>query len=179
MRNIKYPLIIIHIITPLIFTVTSYALSQTTQKMVVGDKSQSIEINSDSFEIDNKRHSVTFTGNVEALRDDLNIKCEKIVLFYEDPTGDNNFGEGGVEILELIATKNVILSRADGSTATGEKAVYNKNDEEVVLTGDPAVVKRGDDYLAEGEKITYYLEEDRFVADGRARAIWSPKEDER
>jgi lipopolysaccharide transport protein LptA len=119
---------------------------------------------------------------VEAIREDFKIKCRKIELFYENPDDGDNPGEGQFNILELIATGNVILSGTDGSTATAEKAVYNKNDEKVVLKGDPVVVEYGEDFV-EGATITYYLEEDLYRVespeDGRTRAVWSPKNDER
>jgi lipopolysaccharide export system protein LptA len=146
--------------------------------MVIGDASGSIVISSDSFEIDNKRHIVTFTGNVEAVRDDINIKCQKIELFYENLADNNDPGKGRVKILEIIATEKVMLSRPDGGMATAEKAVYNQKDEKVVLTGNPAVVKQ-DTGLLEGSKIIWFIKEDIYRVEGKAKAIMIPKGEER
>jgi lipopolysaccharide export system protein LptA len=136
------------------------------------------EISSDdSFEIDNKRHVVTFIGNVEAVRDDMNIKCQKIELFYENLSGDNDPGEGQVKVLEIIATENVRISRPEGGIATAEKAVYDQKDEKVVLTGNPTV-KQGTDFV-EGSKITLFLKEERIVVEGKAKAVLIPNEEKR
>jgi lipopolysaccharide export system protein LptA len=128
-----------------------------------------------------KDQKVVLTGNVEAVRDDINIKSQKIELFYENLAGNNDPGKGRVNILEIIATEKVMLRRPDGGMATAEKAVYNQKDETVVLTGNPAV-KWGKN-SGEGSKITLFLKEERFVAEGseedKARFILNPEEEKR
>jgi len=183
MKHLKCQSIIIYILPLLALIYSNSAFPETTQnKMVIGDTSESIEISSDdSFEIDNKRHVVTFIGNVEAVRDDMNIKCQKIELFYENLSGNNDPDEGQVKILEIIAAGNVRISRPDGGIATAEKAVYDQKDEKVVLTGNPAV-KQGTDFV-EGSKITLFLKEERIVMEGsgenKAKAVLIPNEEER
>ncbi len=134
----------------------------------------SIVVRSDSFEIDNSRQVVIFTGNVEASRDDININCQKIELYYESIAGDNEPEKGSFRVLEIIATEQVVVSRPDGGTATAEKAIYYQNDEKVVLTGNP-VIKQGAD-LVEGSKITLFLKEGKSLVEGKAKAILFPDE---
>lgn len=173
-----------YIIPVIVFIYPAYSSPETTTiNKFLDSLSGQIEILSKTFEVYNKKSLVTFSGDVEAISEDFNIKCQKIELFYENLDEGNNPGEDQFQILEIIATEDIILSRTDGSTATGEKAVYNQNDEIVVLTGDPAVVRQGDDYNTEGAKITYYLEEDRYIVegpeDGRTKTIYFPKEENR
>jgi lipopolysaccharide export system protein LptA len=176
MKDIRFPYIFILPLLPLLYP--SPVFPETTlNKMVIGDTSESIEISSDKgFEIDNKRHVVTFTGNVEAAKDDINIKCQRLELFYENLSENNDPGEGKVKILEIIAAGDVRISRPDGGIATAEKAIYNQKDEKVVLTGNPAV--KLDTGSVEGSKITLFLKEEKIVVEpsgeNRARALVIP-----
>jgi lipopolysaccharide export system protein LptA len=148
-------------------------------KMVIGDTSESIEISSDNgIEIDDKQHVVTFIGNVEAVKDGINIKCQRLELFYENLSVNNDpGGEGKVKILEIVAVEDVRISRPDGGIAMAEKAVYNQKDENVVLTGNP-VIKQGED-LVQGSRITLFLKEGKSVVEGKAKALIFPKEEKR
>lgn len=166
MKNRGFPYIFIYILPLLPLLYSNPVFPETTpNKMVVGDATESIEISSDNgFEIDNKRHVVTFIGNVEAVKDDINIKCQRLELFYENLSGNNDTEvEDNVKILEIVAMEDVRISRPDGGLATAEKAVYNKKDEKVVLTGNPAV--KEDTGLIEGCIITLLLKEEKFLVE--------------
>jgi lipopolysaccharide export system protein LptA len=61
--------------------------------------------------------------------------------------------------------------------ATGEKAVYYKDEERVVMTGSPKVTE-GENFV-EGQEITLYLNEKRSVVSGgtggRVNAVFTPR----
>ncbi|HJX34430.1 MAG TPA: LptA/OstA family protein [Desulfatiglandales bacterium] len=184
MKNRGFPYIFIYILPlfPLLYSNPVFP-ETTLNRMVIGDTLESIEISSDNgFEIDNKRHVVTFIGNVEAVKNDMNMKCQRIELFYEEFSDNNDTGEGRLKILEIIAEEDVRVSRSDGGTATAEKAVYNQKDEKVVLTGNP-IVKQGTNVLEGGCRITLFLKEERIVVEPcgekRARALVTPNEENR
>jgi lipopolysaccharide export system protein LptA len=174
MKYHKFPCILILPLLTLFYSNPVFP-ETTLNKMVIGDTSESIEISSDNgIEIDNKRNVVTFIGNVEAVKDDINIKCQRLELFYENLSGNNDSGgEGKAKILEIVAMEDVRISRPDGGIATAEKAVYNKKDEKVVLTGNPAV--KQDTGLVEGCIITLFLKEEKFLVgscgENKAKAV--------
>jgi len=171
------PFIIIQMISLLAVMYSNTAYTETTQEnRPIQYEPGSIVVRSDSFEIDNTRHVVIFTGNVEAVSDDINIDCQKIELYYENLAGDDEPEKGRFRVLEIIATEQVVISRTDGGTATAEKAVYYQNDEKVVLTGKP-VVKQGADFV-EGSKITLFLKEGKSLVEGKAKAVLFPNESE-
>jgi lipopolysaccharide export system protein LptA len=170
-------LIMIQMISLLAVIYSNTAYTKTTQENnLIQYEPGAIVVRSDSFEIDNARHVVTFTGNVEAVRDDININCQKIELFYENLAGDDGSEMGRFRVLEIIATDQVVLSRPDGETATAEKAVYYQKDEKVVLTGKP-IIKQGADFV-EGSKITLFLKEEKYKVEGKAKALLFPNESE-
>ena len=138
---------------------------------------EEIVVNSDSLEVDNKRKVVTFSGNVNASREDFTIHCEEMSLYYYD-TGEAQSGaDPEMKIDRIVAVGKVKISRADGGSATADKAVYYQKDEKVVLTGKP-VVKQGKD-LVQGAKITLFLKENRSIIEGgqgnKVKAVISPR----
>jgi len=169
MKRLKYRPIIIYIVFLFAIIFQNPAFSETTKnKMVIGDAAESIEITTDGpIEIDIKGHVITFTDNVEAVRDDINIKCQRIEFFYENSSDNDDLGT--IRISEIIATENVRVTRPDPDggdeiTATAEKAVYDQKGQKLVLTGNP-VAKQGTNSL-EGAKITLFLKEGRCLVEG-------------
>ena len=179
MKDRKFPYILILPLLTLLYSNPVFP-QITLDKMVIGDTSGSIEISSDNgFEIDNKRYVMIFIGNVEAVKDDITIKCQRLELFYENLSGNNDpGGEGKVKILEIVAMEDVRISRPDGGIATAEKAVYNQKDEKVILTGNPAVFKQGTNFV-EGPKIILFIKEERYIVEGKSKAVIFPNEEKR
>lgn len=125
---------------------------------------QAIVIKSDSLEIDNQKRVVTFTGSVDAKRDDLVITCQKMLLYYTGAVTKEASQKGSLKMDMIVAKGGVKISRPDGGLATAEEAIYYVNDEKVILSGKPAV-KQGEDFV-EGSRIILFLKEDRSIVEG-------------
>jgi lipopolysaccharide export system protein LptA len=136
-------------------------------------------IKSKTLEADDKKKQVTFTGDVEAKRDDFTVFCQKLVVYYEKAAEQKGSEEASARIDKIVATGAVKIIRAEGGVATGEKGVYYQKGEKLVLTGKP-VVKQGEDFV-EGDVITLFLKEDRSVVesdkDKKVRAVIFPKQE--
>ncbi len=170
----------IFLITALIFSLSILlvpAHPETLQEKSGERPQNSITIKSNTMEVDEKLKMVTFTGDVNAREDNLEIDCLKMSVFYESLPDEKGAGTTSARIEKIVATGNVRINRLSGGTATAEKAVFYKNNETVVLTGKP-VVKQGDDFV-EGEQITIFLKENRSVVEGsqdkKVRATIFPK----
>jgi lipopolysaccharide export system protein LptA len=127
-------------------------------------KGQSIVVKSDSLEVDNKERVMTFTGNVDARRDDFIINCDKMFVYYSGTMTNDPSQKNDLKIEKIVAKGGVRISRPSGGLATAEEAVYYHGDEKVILSGNPTV-KQGED-VVEGSRITLYLREDRSVVEG-------------
>jgi lipopolysaccharide export system protein LptA len=166
--------------------------TQTLKKAFGDSQGQPIVIKSNSLEIDHQRKMVTFSGNVEAKREDWTIQCQKMIVYYEEkgkePAQKESMKEEkgkdlpqteGTKIDKIVAKGDVRITRASGGLATAEEATYYWDDERVVLTGKP-VVKQGDDFV-EGSVVTLLLKENRSLVEGsgdtRVRAVISPRSD--
>lgn len=141
----------------------------------------SIVVKSDALEVDNRRQIITFSGQVEAQKEDLTINCEKMLVYYKNPPGKKGSEQTAMSIDRIVATGKVKVSRPDGAVAMAEKAIYYERDQKVVLTGGP-VVKQGNDFV-QGSKITLYLREKRSVVEGseseKVRAVLHPRREKR
>ncbi len=155
------------------------AMAADPQKKVEKKGQGPMVINSRTLEADDKKKRVTFSGDVEAKRDDFTVFCQNLVVLYVK--SDEQKGAEGVSarIDKIVATGAVRIVRAEGGVATGEKAVYYQQDEKLVLTGKP-VVKQGEDFV-EGDVITLFLKEDRSIVesdkDKKVRAVIFPKQE--
>jgi lipopolysaccharide export system protein LptA len=112
-----------------------------------------IDITSDTVEADQKQ--VTFKGNVVAKQEDVTLYANTLVIIYD---------QGAKKLKEIVATGNVKVVQQD-RRATGQKVTFDQDKNKVVLDGD-AVVREGTNVIR-GERITFYVEEERSVVEPR------------
>ena len=112
-----------------------------------------IDIASDTVEADQKQNKVTFKGNVVAKQEDVTLYANTLVMIYDPDTK---------KLKEIIANGNVKVVQLD-RRATGQKVTFDQDKNQVVLDGD-AVVREGTNVIR-GERITYYVEEERSVVE--------------
>jgi lipopolysaccharide export system protein LptA len=131
-------------------------------------KENPIHISSHKMEVSQKEGTVLFEGHVVAQQDTLTMTGKKLMIYSakgkaKSPkaAGDKS---GVVESLDRIEVNgDVTISQGD-KVATCEKAVYYKQDQKIVLSGNPRVAQ-GKDVL-NGSLITLYLLEERSVIEG-------------
>ena len=175
MKNVRTIVSLFYVIPAILILLCPTATRpETTQKRIKKGPTQGpIVIKSNTFEIDNKNNMVTFTGDVDAKRDDFTVNCQKMILYYHRGPDNKGYGNEGAAIDRIIATGQVKIRQSGGGLATAEKAIYYQNDDKMVLTGNP-VVKQGDDFV-EGSTITLYIKDNRSVVKGsdknKARAV--------
>ena len=156
------------------------ANGQSLKKALGDSQGQPIVIKSNSLEFDHQQKMVTFSGNVDAKRDDWTIVCQKMVVYYGEK-GKESSEKDSMKIEKIIAKGGVKITRTSGGLATAEEATYFWDEERVVLTGKP-VVQQGDDFV-EGSVVTLLLKENRSIVEGsgdtRVRAVISPRSEKR
>ena len=124
-----------------------------------------IVIESNRLEIDNKQNILTFTGDVAARQDTLAMQCQKMMVYFDfkRASDQKNPEQHEANVDRIVATDGVIISRPDGQ-ATAERAIYYQKDDKIVLSG-KAMLKRGAEIL-EGPVIIFFLKEDRITVEG-------------
>ncbi len=112
-----------------------------------------IDITSETLEMDQKQNTATFKGNVVAKQEDVTLYANMLIIIYDPETK---------KLKEIIATGNVKVVQLD-RRATGQKVTFDQDKNQVVLDGD-AVVREGTNVIR-GERITFYVEEERSVVE--------------
>lgn len=113
-----------------------------------------IDIASDSVEYDQKQNSITFKGNVIAKQEDSTLYANTMVV-HHDPESK--------KLKTIVATGNVKIVQLE-RRATGQRATFDQDENKIILEGD-AVVREGDN-VVRGERVIYYMNEDRSVVEG-------------
>lgn len=112
-----------------------------------------IDITSDTVEADQKTNTVTFKGNVIAKQEDTTLYANTLTIYYDPNTK---------KLKEIIAVGNVKVVQLD-RRATGQKATFDQEKNKVIMDGE-AVVREGANVIR-GERITYYVDEERSVVE--------------
>lgn len=126
-----------------------------------------IFITSNWMEADRKKNTITYKGQVVAIQADMTMRSETLTAHY-DPDMK--------QLREAVAEGKVQVDQGD-KHARGAKAVFNGKAQTVTLTGSP-VVRQGNSEVS-GNRITFFMEEDRAVVEGgseRVKAIIFPEE---
>ncbi|HUL30657.1 MAG TPA: lipopolysaccharide transport periplasmic protein LptA [Thermodesulfobacteriota bacterium] len=112
-----------------------------------------IDIDSDRLEADQKTNTIIYKGNVVAKQEDVTLYANTLLIIYDPDTK---------KLKEIVATGNVKVVQLD-RRATGQKVTFDQDKNKVVLDGD-AVVREGTNVIR-GERITFYVEEERSVVE--------------
>jgi len=113
-----------------------------------------IDITSDTVEADQKTNTVIFKGNVVAKQEDITLYANTLTILYDPNTK---------KLKEIVAVGNVKVLQLD-RRATGQKATFDQDKNKVILDGE-AVVREGANVIR-GERITFYVDEERSVVEG-------------
>jgi lipopolysaccharide export system protein LptA len=130
-----------------------------------------IDVTSDTVEANQKENTVTFKGNVIAKQEETTLYANTVVIYYDPNTKG---------LKEITAMGNVKVVQSN-RRATGQKVTFNQDQNKVVLDGE-AVVREGDNVIR-GERITFYVDEERSVVEptkgGRVSTSITPPPKER
>jgi lipopolysaccharide export system protein LptA len=131
-----------------------------------------IDILSDTVEANQKQNTVTFKGNVIAKQEDITLYANTLVVTYDPDTK---------KLKGIMAVGNVKIVQLD-RRATSQKATFHQDESKVILDGE-AVVREGENVIR-GERVTFYVDEERSVVEGGkggrvSTSITPPSKEER
>ncbi|MFP3868337.1 MAG: LptA/OstA family protein [Desulfobacteraceae bacterium] len=187
------------LVCPWGWIILSLILGLAATGAVYAQKSQPTEgeyplnITAARLEADHPSQQITFIGQVVARYKDMILYSDVLKIFYQTrekssapavqagsekstaPEGSPLDAVGIEKISKIEAQGHVRLVQED-KVATGEKAIYYKPEEKVVLLGNP-LLWQGENSL-KGDKVTFYLKENKAVVEGapqkRVEAIVYP-----
>ena len=113
-----------------------------------------IDITSDMVEADQKQNTVTFRGNVIGKQENITLYANVLTIHYDSESK-------GIKM--VVATGNVKIVQLE-RRATSQKATFHQDENKVVLEGE-AVIREGENVIR-GERVIYYVEEEKGVVEG-------------
>jgi lipopolysaccharide export system protein LptA len=124
----------------------------------ISTKNGPIEVNSDHLTADNNANTAIYEGHVEALQNENRMRSDMLNVHFvkrgagaPTTTAANN-GQTASNIDRLEATGNVYFVTPT-QVIRGDKAVYTKDNDTIVVTGQ-VVVTQGEDVMR-GSRLTY------------------------
>lgn len=123
-----------------------------------------ITITSDMLTADNQARTALFEKSVIARTTEMTIYSDRMLVHYDKNTG--NVARIDVSGTVKVATANRVI--------TSEEAVYYAGEEKIVFTGDPRAVEGQN--VVTGKKMTYLMNEDRFLVEGSKVFLTDKKE---
>lgn len=137
-----------------------------------GKSDEPMEITSDRMEAFNEKKVVVFSGNAMARQGNNVLKADKLLLYYKADKAGKKDKIGTIETektgdLEKIEAKGNVSLTQEGRVATGEDAVYFRDSNKVILTGNP-VLKEGKNSIR-GDRVTVFLNENRGVVESNTQ----------
>lgn len=136
---------------------------QTTSTMqgMSLDRDQPVRIEANTLEVRDKIRQATFSGEVKLVQGETTLKCNVLVVFYEDTAAakkgapaQKGAGTSGQQIKRAEAKGDVFITQKD-QTASGENGVFDLKTNTVTLTGN-VVVTQGQSVLR-GERMVVNL----------------------
>ena len=129
-----------------------------------GDAKSPVKITSKRLQANTAKRWIKFEGDV-VIEEEYMLCANELMLSYEE----------NKDIKEISAKGNVRILHGT-KRAKGHKAVYDKKNRAIIITG-KAVVSQCSDRVS-GEKITLYLDKDSVIVDGgkkgRVRVVIMP-----
>jgi lipopolysaccharide export system protein LptA len=123
--------------------------------------SKPVDIEADTLEVDDKKKTAVFRGNVSATQGDVNLKSKEVYVTYtarenktasaaSSDTAGPQFGGGSSEITQIDAKGNVFVTTKANS---GQQAQQAKSDWAIFDVRKQQVTLGGDVVLAQGENV--------------------------
>lgn len=155
-----------------------------------------VQIDAKNLEVQDKKKTATFTGNVKVVQGDTTMTCKTLVVFYDQEMGIAG-GGGGQQVAASNSTadavpdtQNIRRIEAHGDVnviskdqnASGDLGVYDPLTKMITLTGN-VVVTQGKNVIHGGRVVVNTITGNAHVEpapgtpDGRVHALIIPNKD--
>jgi lipopolysaccharide export system protein LptA len=103
---------------------------------------------------------VTFTEKVTLKKEGMTLTSDVMTVHYD---------AGSKDVRAVEAHGNVVV-RKDGRVALSKDALYSRQGQTIVLTGDASIIEN--ENKINGEKITLFMADDRSIIEGRGKVMF-------
>jgi lipopolysaccharide export system protein LptA len=122
-------------------------------------RGEPVKISSATFEIHPKKNMATFSGGVQVIQGETDVRCKVLVVYYDDNRGKsgakNADGGGGSQQIRRMEAKGSVVVTQKDQRAVGERAEFDMKSNTVTLIGN--VVVTSADNVMRGQRLTVDL----------------------
>jgi len=142
------------------------SLPVVAQDLPGGPSSEPVKVTADRLEADDTTRTLKFAGNAIARQGDVSIASDQLTIEY--------LGEER-QVKQIVAEGNVKIVQGD-RVATGQRAVYDRLQEQIILSGSPMVTEGPNS--VRGDEIVLFMDGRRSLIkggpSGRVQAVFQP-----
>ncbi len=126
-----------------------------------------VDINANLMEFMEDKRMIIFSGDVVAKKADITLYCSKLEVFYTENEKSNK-----KEIDYMIAKGDVKIVQKD-KIARGDLGKFFNKEDIIILEGNPVTVTEKGENQVIGNKITFFIKENKSTVEGkRPRVIF-------
>jgi lipopolysaccharide transport protein LptA len=122
------------------------------------EKEERVEISSDKMTYHPEQNLIFYEKRSSLKVKDIDLRAQSVSVYLGEEEGDME---------KIIARENVVIVQNLGE-GRGEEAIYDPDKESVVLLGNPVLIDK-DRGITRGDKLTFYLADDRILVENKAR----------
>jgi lipopolysaccharide export system protein LptA len=155
-------------------------LGLAAQAQIAASSNGPIDITADSATVVNSTCEATWIGAAEALQGDSRLRANQIKAFgKKKPAGASSKGAGGAAdpgdcgATERIEADGNVFYVTPDQVAHGDRAVYNADADQIVMTGNVIVVQNGKN-VVRGDKMIIQVSTRHVTIDSDAKGRGTP-----
>ncbi len=131
--------------------------SELKGKTIPAKRAEKLEITANSSDIDYEKKELIFVGDVEVKDPQVELKADRLAIFFDDSEDIKSFKAFGND--SLI---NIVLHRENEPdiVAKGDEASYNAKTGQITLTGETTSLKNGNNSIVGAKKIVFFMNQE-------------------
>ncbi len=122
------------------------------------ENEERVEVSSDKMTYHPEQNLIFYEKRSSLKVKDIDLRAQSVSVYLSEQEGDME---------RIIAREKVIIVQNLGE-GRGEEAIYDPDKESVVLLGNPVLIDK-DRGVTRGDKLTFYLADDRILVENKAR----------
>lgn len=158
--------------TPILIAILVCGLvSALATPFAFAEKKDQTTITSETMTVQGKSRRTVFEGTVVLKKGNFVMRSDHMVMTFKKGAQDGSQQtEGGTthQIDRMEASGNVVIEKLDGKATCG-RALYDKDEEKLVLTESPVAWQGGT--KIKGSQMTMFLKEERSVVEGGSQVV--------
>jgi len=121
---------------------------------------RSVTIQADQLNYFDEGHKALYSGHVVLNTQDTKLQADRLEVYFSEKRE-----RGNSQIKRALAEGHVVVTQPR-RYATGDRAAFDADTGKIVMTGGPPAIYDADKGYSSGQRLTFYIHDDRLLIDG-------------